>query len=242
MSYILDALKRAEAERSRGAVPGLQAQPTMPTATAPSPMGRLRWAAVAGVSVALLFTAGVVWRLNRAPEAPAIATAASAVAAPTTLAPAASPVTLPTPVSVPVTTEHAAAPRPPLGAALPASAAVSAPVTMSSTSPAATIKPASSTPSGAAAATPNAAAVPAAASVEARVPSANELPEDVRRSLPALAITGVMYSENAAHRMLIVGGQVFHEGEEPAPGLKLELIRPKSAVFSYRGQRYSQSF
>jgi len=51
-----------------------------------------------------------------------------------------------------------------------------------------------------------------------------------------------MYSENASHRMLIVGGQVFHEGEEPAPGLKLELIRPKSAVFLYRGQRFSQSF
>ena len=34
MSYILDALRRADAERERGNVPGLHAQP-MPAVTAP---------------------------------------------------------------------------------------------------------------------------------------------------------------------------------------------------------------
>ena len=51
MSYILDALKRAESERSRGAVPGVHAQPQ--TAATPSPQGRRRVVWVLAVAVAL---------------------------------------------------------------------------------------------------------------------------------------------------------------------------------------------
>lgn len=42
--------------------------------------------------------------------------------------------------------------------------------------------------------------------------------------------------------MLIVNGQVFHEGEEPVPGLVLEEIRDSSAVFTYRGRRHTVWF
>ncbi|MVQ28295.1 GspB domain-containing protein [Ramlibacter sp. MAH-25] len=55
---------------------------------------------------------------------------------------------------------------------------------------------------------------------------------------PKLAITGGVYSPNAAQRMLIVNGQVFNEGAEPVPGVLLEQIRPNQAVLSWRGQRY----
>jgi general secretion pathway protein B len=37
---------------------------------------------------------------------------------------------------------------------------------------------------------------------------------------------------------VVVNGQVFQEGSQLAPELKLEQIRPKSAVFSIRGQRF----
>ena len=40
-----------------------------------------------------------------------------------------------------------------------------------------------------------------------------------------LAITGGVYSTNPAQRMLIVGGQVFNEGSEVAPGVVLEQVR-----------------
>ena len=55
MSYILDALKRAEAERERGAVPGLHSQPLVRSTAAPA--GGVRrtvgwW--VAGSSLALV--------------------------------------------------------------------------------------------------------------------------------------------------------------------------------------------
>ena len=38
--------------------------------------------------------------------------------------------------------------------------------------------------------------------------------------------------------MVIVNGQVVREGEAISPGLVVEQIRPKSAVFSIRGQRF----
>ena len=39
--------------------------------------------------------------------------------------------------------------------------------------------------------------------------------------------------------MLIINGEVFREGEKPAPDLQLEQIRAKSAVLNFKGLRYS---
>ena len=43
MSYVLDALRRAEAERARGAVPGLNTQPLAEPAAPPPQRGPLPW-------------------------------------------------------------------------------------------------------------------------------------------------------------------------------------------------------
>jgi general secretion pathway protein B len=56
---------------------------------------------------------------------------------------------------------------------------------------------------------------------------------------PKLTITGGVYSTNAAQRLLIVGGQVFNEGSEVAPGVVLEQVRPNQALLMYQGQRYT---
>ena len=69
-----------------------------------------------------------------------------------------------------------------------------------------------------------------------------ELPENVRREMPALAIGGSVYSAQAPARMVIVNGQVFREGDVLAPGLTLERIQPKSAIFAIRGQRFELRF
>jgi len=69
-----------------------------------------------------------------------------------------------------------------------------------------------------------------------------ELPEDVRRQVPPMALGGSVYSPQPASRMVIVNGQVTREGSTLGPDLRLEHIGPKSAVFSVRGQRFEMPF
>jgi general secretion pathway protein B len=85
-------------------------------------------------------------------------------------------------------------------------------------------------------------AIQAAPAPQPAVPDVHALPESLRRELPNLTIGGAMYSDTRTNRMLVLNNQVFHEGDQPAPGLVLEEIRLKSAVFNYRGTRYSVNY
>jgi general secretion pathway protein B len=102
----------------------------------------------------------------------------------------------------------------------------------------------------AAAAAPGAAARPpaqletpaSAATAAARIYQQSELPDAIRAELPPLTIGGSIYSENPANRMLIVNGQLFHEGDKLAPDLFVEQIKLKAAVLRYKGYRYQTSY
>jgi general secretion pathway protein B len=59
---------------------------------------------------------------------------------------------------------------------------------------------------------------------------------------PPVQISGVTYSENRSHRMLIANGKVVHEGQEIEPGLTVEVISPRSAVLNHRGSRYNINY
>jgi general secretion pathway protein B len=84
---------------------------------------------------------------------------------------------------------------------------------------------------------------PAAVSpAEERVRTVAELPDDIRRQLPALAVAGATYSESPASRMLLINGQLYHEGDKLAPELTLQQIQLRRAVLSFRGYRYSVSY
>jgi general secretion pathway protein B len=74
------------------------------------------------------------------------------------------------------------------------------------------------------------------------VPNINDLPPATRAGLPRLAVGGAIYSASPADRMVILNGQVFHEGDKPAADTVLEQIRLKSAVLNFRGQRYEITF
>ncbi|MBY0235501.1 MAG: general secretion pathway protein GspB [Burkholderiaceae bacterium] len=83
----------------------------------------------------------------------------------------------------------------------------------------------------------------------AQMPAANaappalaSLPESLRRELPPLVAGGAMYSDTPANRMLIINGQVLHEGDKVTPDVTLEQIKLKGAVLSYKGQRFSINF
>jgi general secretion pathway protein B len=65
-----------------------------------------------------------------------------------------------------------------------------------------------------------------------------DLPEARRRELPPLVLSGAVQSPDPPARMLIVDGQVLREGDALSPGLTLERIGPRAAVFSLRGLRF----
>jgi len=138
----------------------------------------------------------------------------------------------------------AVAKAPPAAAATPVPQAKSAPAPATAPLPAANAAPATPAAPAGGAATAVSVSSPAAAAAPAgeRVVSFAELPPDVQRSLPKVQISGGVHSANPAQRMLIVGGQVRTEGAELAPGLRLEQIRPHTAVLKFGAWRYSVSY
>ena len=260
MSYILDALRRAEAERGRGAVPGIHT-PAVPVPGAMPVAGRSAISpvlvAVAVVAVAAVAAGGTWWFLQRpvpagavvvaaapatsaavAPSMPTVASTAppAAVASPEP-APAVAPAVTPPPAPAP----RAAAPqreRPaPSPSVVPRSSAAD-PERPRPAAPAPRERtPAAPAPRAAdlAAANPAPAAAPAATGT---VFAQADLPEAVRAQLPSLKISGVTYSSNPVYRMAIVNGQVLHEGDPAGPGLLLEKIEPGRTIWSFKGYRY----
>lgn len=208
MSYILDALRKADADRERDPARGIHAHPVPVREVNASSS---RWHLVAGAAggIAVAAVAVMLWPSERETVV---------VAAPQVTRPAAS--VLPAPAVLP----PAPSPEPQVVrtvAARPAPMAV--PVT-------------------AAPAASSAASAAAPAGPADRIFNVAELPADIQRDLPKLPISGGVFSENAAQRMLIVNGQVANEGAQLAPGLVLEQIRAKSAVLKFRGWKYSVAY
>ncbi|WP_280154705.1 general secretion pathway protein GspB [Piscinibacter sp. XHJ-5] len=206
MSYILDALRRADAERGRGAVPGLHTQSVLPGARDEPRAAGLSPIAWMAVGAAIVAAGAVAWMLSGrddppAPVAPAPAPVAAAPAsvAAVPAAPAAPPLVL---APAPVIAHASSRPAPTLAAARPAAAASAA-----------------------------------ASAAEERVYAVNELPDPIRREMPALTIGGSIYSQTPASRFLIINGQIFHEGDKVAKDLSLEQIKLKAAVLRFKGYR-----
>lgn len=303
MSYILEALKKADAERDRGAVPDLHAQPMLPEAAFeddPARRGRPWLWLLSGVGLALI--AGVAWQWMGA-DAPAVETVATPTppivvpnampdampdampnaAAPLPPASMVTPAVPPLPASgesahrvaqdtgqgaeqgaskeaapaqprakaAAATRAEARQEKPEVGTGAEASAAAAksqkaeaklkaSPETSASVTAKADAKPhtkAGAKSDTAPASRSSAKASPPQATAE-RVPTLAELPDDVRRQVPALKLGGLVYSAAPASRMVLVNGDVQREGSTVAPGLTLERINPKSAVFALRGQRF----
>ncbi|RQO81971.1 general secretion pathway protein GspB [Acidovorax sp. FJL06] len=265
MSYILDALRRAEAERGRGAVPGLHTQAVpVPGAAAvaerpAAPAWRL---ATAGVAVAAVAVAGTWWVMQPQRPAPVVVAAAPApgpVAPTAPIAPAAPAVALPAAQAIPA---PALAPTP---APTPVPAVLAPPPEprsvekRSAAPPREKPAPQVHAPRGTGAEPPPprpradpardpaparapepaaVAAAPAPTTATGTVFAQADLPEAVRAQLPSLKISGVTYSGNPAYRMAIVNGQVLHEGDPAGPGLLLERIEPGRTIWSFKGYRY----
>jgi general secretion pathway protein B len=207
MSYILDALKRADAER--GVV--TRSTPADPHGGAHrrSPARLPGWAAA--LALALFLCAIVGWWFWPAPAAlvPAQSVGGPELQHPTAPPPPARA----TPTARPTLAPEAEPPAGPLLAPAPAvrsSVKIPQPDTDQAPRPR-----------------------PSAAAPGETITTA--APPEVR-------ITGATYSENAALRMLIANGKVVQEGQDIAPGLRLEVIGPHSAVLNHQGRRYNLNY
>ena len=254
MSYILDALKRADTARTRGAVPGLHAHQLPGSGNvAPPPLQSRIWLLIVAVATLAAVAVGLwVWRTPLAtapmPATPApLAQAANpkadvnaASASPTGATPARNAgtpaaTTSVTPATKPAKTTNATT-------ASTSTAAAPANTASPASAPALKAAQASAPPAVASAATP--AAIPATtpltppAAAPVNIPLLSELPDTLRRQLPALSITGTVYAEDPKQRLLLVNNQVLPQGSVMAPDLTLEEIRPRSSVFNFRGTRF----
>jgi len=69
-------------------------------------------------------------------------------------------------------------------------------------------------------------------------PLLSELPEATRRQIPSMTISGAVYSQNPAQRLLLVNGLVLSQGSQAAPDLTVVEIRSNSSEFNFRGTRF----
>lgn len=234
MSYILDALKKSDQQRQRGATPTLQAVQT--TMAAPKRPSSIHY----GLLAAVLLGAGILigwlrpWQVEQPPsEAEPIASKLP-VSIPQQTAPALLPAApeiarraaqefpVPDPVPAVQSVPKADAAKPddalaPVSAAVPSAAAP-----MQETHR--TEKPAS----------------PAAVEQERRVMPMAELPPQIRQEIPAMAVQLHAYSSNPAERLVNIDFRRLREGAYVTPGLRLEQITPDGMIFNYKGYRFER--
>ena len=228
MSYILDALRSADAERERGAVPGINAQPVPAVSSGGGrATGRSLPVAWIAAGTAVVVAGVLAWQLGQRSAGPAPATPVAQASAPMPApvpAPAAAVAPAPSPVPTPAPAPARATPRLPTAAPSP----------RAEPAPRAVVRAPGPTPTPA----PAAARPP----VDKRVFALHELPPDVRNRLPKLSIGGSRYSPDPAKRFLIVNGQMLKEKDAVTPEVTLEEIQLKAAVLRYQDYRYGITY
>ena len=229
MSYILDALKQSERQRSRHPAESGLPLPPEPGGPARMPFYRRWWwwllvilvlALLAGYGLGRI---GSGWlELSPAPPLPAAgeqqAPQAEAEAEPAASAPPAQvaergPIIIDSPPvrilvdDPPALSLTAPGPvNPPVPAAPPASAPVVAPA-------------------------------PPEPPFDPGVPDLRELPANIRARLPALTLSVHIYSATPASRMANINGQMLREGQQLG-ALQLRSITPRGVILSFEGQEF----
>jgi general secretion pathway protein B len=212
VSLILDALRKADSERAREAVPGLYTQPVPPLSLeeVARPGGRPKPWMWIGVGVGVVLLVALVWFVARRE-------------APRPLA------EVPFAATDPMPATRAPAPMPPPNAVMPEPVReVAAPAPWPSQERKAAPK------QSAKGEEPPAAQVPTLTPLYSR----EQLPDNVRAALPPLAVGGSIYSNMPANRSLILDGRLYRESDQLTTDLQLEEIGLKTAVLRFRDYRF----
>ena len=228
MSYILEALKKSDQQRQRGATPTLQAAQV--TVAAPKRALFIYY----GLLAAVLLGAGIVigWLRPWQPEQPPFETEPIAAKSPIPISQQAAPAPLTAPPEIPSKTAQefpapnltrAGQPVPVTGAMKPDNPALDS----------------SGTP-GAAAPIPEKPASLAGVAQEPEAIPLNELPLQIQQEIPAMTVQLHAYSSNPSERLVSINSIRLREGESLMLGLRLEQITPDGMIFSYKGYRFKR--
>ena len=214
MSYILEALKKAQAERELGSAPTIHAAAIH---AAPVRSAASRKPLLIGLGAGALVAGVAAFAMLRQ--------------------------SAPQPQPQPIVVAAAPAPQPPVAAPAPPPAppVIEAPKPAPKPPPVAAAKPPPPKPAPKPERVETV-AVPEPAPMEDTTPPLSQLPEAIQREVPKIAVGGYIYSANPADRLLLIDKVLRREGEEVAPGLVLERLLPKAAVMNYRGYRYRLSY
>jgi len=160
---------------------------------------------------------------------------APAVAAPRTLPENSANYNAPIPMTIVLAPKARAKPSAGVAAAVAATPAAvpsaTAPVAVATAATPASV-PVAAAPAAVATAAANTQVAPAPA-------SGTDLPPALQRELPALSVAGFIRDEGSSS-MVIVNDRLIREGDEVAPGVKLEKISGDSLVFNYKGYRFKR--
>lgn len=74
-----------------------------------------------------------------------------------------------------------------------------------------------------------------------RLINADELPEDLKRSLPVLNISGHTYSQDPRRRIILINNRILREGDFVEQGLQLKEITWTGVVLDFQGTLFTIS-
>jgi general secretion pathway protein B len=221
MSFILDALKKAEAERQR------QTGPTLLEVRVTAPRRRFPlWSMIIGGLLAINMLLLVIFALRR----PAISAPQSMPAA-AVAAPAAAPVAAPPAAALPA----AVVPAAPVPAAPPVASPVASPIAAAAASAADT------------SANPLAGPVANAADLEPALPARNADADDTQEppslseisgEMPDLRLDLQVYAARPANRYALINMHRVHEGDVLPEGPRVLAIERDGVKLSYRGTEF----
>jgi len=243
MSYILDALKKAEQGRNQGKAPALFAVQTVNDVSVVIQRSHWPWiwAAALILGGAILF---VYWPHKNKPSLSKTITVAPFQSTQTTTVVPVSQLEPQAPVVPLMTDTSATLALPPVNA--PSATEVrNEPVRKPAIEKEKTVHNSSvhektSRTSVAEASTSAAVNTASEPELPKRVQLPSELPPNVQQELPKLVVNMHMYSTKSANRLASVNDKPLREGDELSPGLKLMEIVPDGLVFNYKGYRFKK--
>ncbi len=239
MSYILDALRKSDQLRQRGAAPTLLL--AQATTAAPKQPVLLAYGLLALVLLGVGIAIGWLRPWQPEPAAPAPTIAAKPPGSGQSQLPAVGPDLAPKPVSE-MHVQNSASATQAVPAPAPALALAHGSAGVKTRRQGAPPKAVAEASEKAAAPMPDQAlstssAITGAVPVPTVVAMA-ELPVVIQQELPPMSISVHAYSDKGAERLVGINSRLLHEGEYVAPGLRLEQITPDGMIFSYKGYSF----